>query len=94
MRRRSTYDRIVEQFFAAKPEIILGGGSANFLPKGTPGSRRADGTDYIAKFRDAGYVGASTAAELKAAAAASTLKRSAGSPPRWRSRMAKNAASK
>jgi alkaline phosphatase len=69
-RRRSTYDRIVEHYFAAKPEVIMGGGSANFLPKGAPGSKRADDLDFIAKFRDAGYVGASTADELKAAAEA------------------------
>src|SRR6516225_6939018 len=33
VRRRSEYDRIVEQFFAAKPDVIMGGGRANFLPK-------------------------------------------------------------
>jgi alkaline phosphatase len=71
-RRRQTYDRIVEHFFAAKPEVIMGGGTANFLPKGAPGSKRADDVDFIAKFRDAGYVGASTAAELKTAAEAAT----------------------
>ena len=37
------------------PEVIMGGGSASFLPKGVPGGRRKDDTDYIGKFRDAGY---------------------------------------
>ncbi|MFX6031769.1 alkaline phosphatase, partial [Acinetobacter baumannii] len=32
-RRRAAYDEIVEQYFAAKPDVLLGGGSANFLPK-------------------------------------------------------------
>ncbi len=63
-RRRTEYDRIVEQFLAAKPEVIMGGGSANFLPKSAAGSRRKDDVDYIARFRDAGYSVASTAAEL------------------------------
>ena len=72
-RRRSTYDEIVEQFFAAKPDVLMGGGSASFLPKSVPGGRRADQTDYIGKFRDAGYAVAQTAAELPAAAKADKL---------------------
>ncbi len=70
-RRRATYDQIVEQFFAARPEVLMGGGAANFLPQGAAGSRRKDGADYIAKFRDAGYAVAATAAEMKSAAAGS-----------------------
>ncbi|MDD1523411.1 MULTISPECIES: alkaline phosphatase [Bradyrhizobium] len=68
-RRRAAYDDIVEQFFAAKPDVMMGGGSANFLPKSATGSKRKDETDYIAKFRDAGYQVATTAGELSAAAA-------------------------
>ncbi|MCK1753948.1 alkaline phosphatase [Bradyrhizobium sp. 137] len=68
-RRRAAYDEIVEQFFAAKPDVLMGGGSANFLPKSAAGSKRKDETDYIAKFRDAGYQVATTARELGAFAA-------------------------
>ncbi|MEY9756009.1 alkaline phosphatase [Bradyrhizobium yuanmingense] len=68
-RRRAAYDDIVEQFFAAKPDVMLGGGSAYFLPKSAAGSKRKDETDYIAKFRDAGYQLATTAGELSASAA-------------------------
>ena len=68
-RRRSAYDEIVEQLFAAKPDVLMGGGSANFLPKSAAGSKRKDETDYIAKFRDAGYQVATTASELSASAA-------------------------
>ncbi|RUV54134.1 alkaline phosphatase, partial [Mesorhizobium sp. M1A.F.Ca.IN.022.02.1.1] len=68
-RRRAAYDDIVEQFFAAKPDVMMGGGSANFLPKSAAGSKRKDETDYIAKFRDAGYQVATTAGELSASAA-------------------------
>lgn len=67
-RRRSTYDEIVEQFFAAKPDVLMGGGTAHFLPKGLNGGRRADDSDYVAKFRDAGYAVATTATEMNEAA--------------------------
>lgn len=63
-RRRAAYDEIVEQFFAARPDVLMGGGSANFLPKSAAGSKRKDETDYVAKFRDAGYQVATTAGEL------------------------------
>ncbi|MDB5601586.1 MAG: Alkaline phosphatase [Xanthobacteraceae bacterium] len=64
-RRRAEYDSIVAQMFDAKPDVILGGGSANFLPKGAPGSKRKDETDFLAKFRDAGYTLASNGTELR-----------------------------
>jgi alkaline phosphatase len=63
-RRRAEYDRIVEQFFAAKPDVIMGGGRANFLPKSTEGSKRRDESDFVGQFRDAGYAVASTGAEM------------------------------
>ena len=48
----------------------MGGGSAHFLPKGTPRRAAARTTiDYVAKFRDAGYAVAATGAEMTAAAA-------------------------
>lgn len=67
-RRRSDYNDIVKMFFDAQPEVILGGGSPNFLAKSTPGSRRADEDDYVEKFKAAGYTFAATATEMKAAA--------------------------
>ena len=63
-RRRSEYDRIVEQFFAAKPDVIMGGGLANFLPRSAQGSKRKDESDFVGQFRDAGYSVASTGAEM------------------------------
>jgi alkaline phosphatase len=68
-RRRAEYDQIVEQFFAAKPDVLMGGGSANFLPKAALGSKRKDEVDYIARFREAGYPVATTAGELNTLAA-------------------------
>jgi len=68
VRRRAEYDRIVEQFFAAKPDVLMGGGRANFLPKGAEGSKRKDESDFVAQFRDAGYAVALTGPEMAAAA--------------------------
>lgn len=68
-RRRATYDQIVEQLFSAKPDVLMGGGLANFLPKDAVGSKRKDTTDYVARFRDAGYRYVTTASELEAARA-------------------------
>jgi alkaline phosphatase len=68
VRRRSEYDRIVEQFFAAKPDVLMGGGRANFLPKSAEGSKRKDESDFIAQFRAAGYPLALTASEMTTAA--------------------------
>lgn len=65
--RRSTYDQIVEQYFDVKPDVLLGGGLANFLPTAATGSKRKDSVDYVAKFKDAGYRYVTSAAELSAA---------------------------
>jgi alkaline phosphatase len=65
-RRRGLYDQIVSQYFAAQPEVLMGGGLANFLPQGAEGARRRDQIDYVARFKDAGYAFAANAAELKA----------------------------
>ncbi|MCA6111765.1 alkaline phosphatase [Bradyrhizobium cenepequi] len=69
-RRRAAYDEIVALLFAAKPDILMGGGSANFLPQAA-GGKRKDDVDYIARFRDAGYQVVTTRSELDAAAAKS-----------------------
>jgi alkaline phosphatase len=68
-RRRAAYDAIVAQYFDAKPDVLMGGGSANFLPQSTSGSKRKDDIDYLARFRDGGYPVATTASELATLAA-------------------------
>ena len=73
-RRRSDFNDIVKMFYAVKPEVIMGGGSPNFLAKSTPGSKRPDDDDYIKKFEADGYKFVSTNAELKAAAHDGTTK--------------------
>lgn len=54
-RKRSDKADIVGMFYNVKPEVILGGGSAYFLPKSTAGSKRKDDINYIEKFTQAGY---------------------------------------
>lgn len=54
-RRRADKAEIVGMFYDVKPEVMLGGGSAYFLSKDVPGSKRKDDKDYIKLFQDAGY---------------------------------------
>jgi alkaline phosphatase len=70
-RRRTDYDSIVRMFFELQPEVIMGGGSANFLPK-SAGGKRADEEDYIKKFTGAGYTYVTSKTELAAASAKAT----------------------
>ncbi|WP_291869160.1 alkaline phosphatase [Bradyrhizobium sp.] len=77
-RRRAAYDEIVAQYFAARPDVLMGGGAANFLPQGAPGSKRKDDIDYVARFREAGYKVAMTAGELNALAAQSDTRQLLG----------------
>ena len=72
-RRRSDYNDIVKMFFGVQPEVIMGGGSPNFLAKATPGSKRTDEDNYIEKFESAGYKFVSTKTELAAAAGSPKL---------------------
>ncbi|MDR2638570.1 MAG: alkaline phosphatase [Helicobacteraceae bacterium] len=67
-RRRADKSEIVGMFYDAKPDVILGGGSAYFLPKSTIGSKRKDEIDYIERFKSAGYALAIDADSLKKAA--------------------------
>jgi len=77
-RRRAAYDEIVAQYFAARPDVLMGGGAANFLPQTAAGSKRKDDVDYIARFRDAGYQVAMTKSELDASAAKSDTRQLLG----------------
>lgn len=66
-RRRSDKADIVGMFYEVRPEVILGGGSAYFLPQGTPGSKRKDSTNYLELFQKDGYKFVSDRTELLAA---------------------------
>lgn len=73
-RRRAEKAAINTQIFDLKPEVILGGGSAYFLPQSVPGSKRKDDIDHIEGFKEAGYTLATTRGELEAAAGSNTGK--------------------
>ncbi len=73
-RRRADKAEINEMTFKLAPDVLLGGGSAYFLPRTTPGSKRKDDKDFIAMYRDAGYTLATSATELRAAAGSNTGK--------------------
>ncbi|MCM5558758.1 alkaline phosphatase [Pleomorphomonas sp. JP5] len=69
-RRRADKADIVGMFYDIKPEVMLGGGSAYFLSKEVPGSKRKDDKDYIKLFQEAGYQLATDKDELQKAAGA------------------------
>lgn len=69
-RNRNDKADIVGMLLDVKPEVVLGGGSAYFLGKNIPGSKRKDDKDYIKLFQDAGYKLAIDKNELAANASA------------------------
>ena len=68
-RSRNDKPEITEMHFAVAPDVLMGGGSAYFLPQSTPGSKRVDDKDMIAEFQGAGYTLATSATELQQAVA-------------------------
>lgn len=66
-RNRAEVAAIVDQYLALEPDVLLGGGSDQFLPEGAPGGRRKDRRDVLAAFAAKGYAVARNAAELRAA---------------------------
>ncbi len=69
-RNRNDKADIVGMLLDVKPDVLLGGGSAYFLPQATAGSKRKDDKDYIKLFQDAGYSVATDKTELAAKAQA------------------------
>jgi alkaline phosphatase len=65
-RRRGDYSEIIGQFIdgPVQPDVIMGGGSVDFLPKATKGSRRKDERDIIKEYQTKGYQLVTTAKEL------------------------------
>ena len=65
-RNRNDKAEVVGMLLDVKPEVVLGGGSAYFLPQATAGSKRKDDKDFIKLFKDAGYSVATDKNELAA----------------------------
>lgn len=67
---RSQTEQIVAQLVDARPQVLLGGGEAHFLPKGTKGrfaeGARTDGRNLVEEARAAGYTVVFTREELAA----------------------------
>jgi alkaline phosphatase len=65
-RRRGDYSEIIGQYIDGplQPDVLMGGGSVDFLPKATKGSRRKDERDIIKEFQAKGYQFVSTGKEL------------------------------
>lgn len=73
-RKRGDKADIAAMFLNTKPDVILGGGSAYFLSKDIPGSKRKDDKDLIKAFKDDGYALATDKTELAAATGTNTGK--------------------
>jgi alkaline phosphatase len=71
-RLRADYNNIVKDFYRVQPEVIMGGGTPNFLPRSADG-KRIDDENYIEKFTAAGYAFVTTNTELSAAKGADKL---------------------
>lgn len=52
---RRDYSAIIDRYLQMEPDVLLGGGKDQFLPKSQPGSRRVDESDMVAAFEAKGY---------------------------------------
>ena len=68
-RRRALQDFLAKDYLSDshRPDVILGGGSARYIPKDVAGSKRKDDVNVIEAFKAKGYTFASTSAEMMAA---------------------------
>jgi len=64
---RRDYPAILSRYLELDPNVLMGGGKDQFLPKSRPGGRRTDDTDMIAVFEKHGYLHVSTKQELEKA---------------------------
>lgn len=70
---RRNHAAIVARYLELEPDILLGGGRDQFLPRDRPGSRRTDKNDVIAAFETKGYRYVANKRELDAAASGKLL---------------------
>jgi alkaline phosphatase len=52
---RRDFAAIVDRYLELEPDVLMGGGREQFLPRSTPGSRRKDEMDVAASFVKKGY---------------------------------------
>ncbi|TAK02261.1 hypothetical protein EPO44_08425, partial [bacterium] len=70
---RRLYSPIIDQYLSLEPDLLMGGGRDQFLPRNQPGSARKDDSDMIAAFAKRGYVYVSDKSELSRARGAKLL---------------------
>jgi alkaline phosphatase len=68
-RRRADKPEIAGMLYDLHPDVMLGGGSAYFLPQSVAGSKRKDEKNLVESFKADGYALTTTATELATAAA-------------------------
>ncbi len=64
---RRDYGAIVSRYLETEPDVLLGGGRDQFIPRNQPGSGRGDDIDFAALFEKKGYQLAVTKADLNKA---------------------------
>lgn len=62
---RRDFAAIINRYLELEPDVLMGGGKEQFLPKSQPGSRRADETDMVGAFAKKGYRVVDSKAELE-----------------------------
>ncbi|MDR1612509.1 MAG: alkaline phosphatase, partial [Planctomycetota bacterium] len=74
-RRRAEQNFIAQDLLdpAHTPDVILGGGSWHFIPKDTPGSKRADNRNLVEEFKARGFTFAGSRSEMNAAGSGKLL---------------------
>jgi len=70
---RKDYAAIVKRYLELEPDVLMGGGRDQFLPRSRPGSERQDNNDFAALFEKKGYHVASTRGDLEKAPAGKLL---------------------
>ncbi|MCB4771615.1 alkaline phosphatase [Ancylobacter sp. Lp-2] len=66
-RKRADKAEIAQMMYDVRPDVVLGGGGAYFIPQSTPGSKRKDDKNFVELFKADGYQIATTKAELEQA---------------------------
>lgn len=72
--KRDNKAEISEMLYNVSPEVVLGGGSAYFLPKDIKGSKRKDDKDIYSLFEKSGYTVVDNATQLKSVDSSKTNK--------------------
>ena len=70
-RRRALQDYLSNNYLEEyhRPDVIMGGGSARYVPKSVAGSKRKDDINVIQKFKDLGYTFVDNSTDMMAAPA-------------------------